>query len=147
MSVGKNKSSNIKHAAELIDKAKYKNEKVQLVVLPECFNSPYGIQHFADNAEDIPDGESCKMLCEKACEHNIYIVGGTIPEKGNNGKFFNTCTVWDPTGNMIAKYRKMHLFDIDIPGKMTFQVRFLTSLLKYDCNQLFCGSHIELQLF
>lgn len=122
MQVGKNKLANLKRAAELIDSAKYKVDKLKLVVLPECFNSPYGIEHFAGNAEDMCDGETCKMLSEKAREHGLYLVGGTFPEKGNAGKYYNTCTVWDPKGELVTIYRKMHLFDIDIPGKMTFKV-------------------------
>lgn len=34
---------------------------------------------------------------------------------------YNTCTVYDTEGNLIAKHRKVHLFDIDVPGKITFQ--------------------------
>jgi omega-amidase len=40
---------------------------------------------------------------------------------GADAKLYNTCTVWDPTGALIAKHRKMHLFDIDIPGRITFK--------------------------
>lgn len=125
MQVGKNKLANLTHAAELIDKAKCTVNKLKLIILPECFNSPYGIEHFAENAEDIPCGETCQMLKEKAKEHGVYLVGGSHPEKCEGGKFFNTCTVWNPDGDLVAVYRKMHLFDIDIPGKMTFKVILL----------------------
>lgn len=50
----------------------------------------------------------------------LYTVGGTIPEVEDN-KLYNTCTVWNPQGKLVAKYRKMHLFDIDIPGGITFK--------------------------
>lgn len=48
------------------------------------------------------------------------MIGGSIPEKDGDN-LYNTCTVWDPDGNLIAKHRKMHLFDIDIKGKITFR--------------------------
>lgn len=51
----------------------------------------------------------------------VFLVGGSIPERDNSGKLFNTCTVWSPQGNLLAKYRKIHLFDIDVPGKITFK--------------------------
>ena len=34
---------------------------------------------------------------------------------------FNTCAVFNPSGNLVAKHRKVHLFDIDVPGKITFK--------------------------
>lgn len=48
---------------------------------------------------------------------------GSIPEKEeSSGKIYNTLTAYDPTGKMIAKHRKVHLFDIDVPGKIKFKV-------------------------
>jgi predicted amidohydrolase len=67
-------------------------------------------------------GETCKILSNIAKELSIYLIGGTIPEKEENGeKCFNTCTIWNPDGSLQAVYRKMHLFDIDIPGEITFK--------------------------
>ncbi|KAK9875173.1 hypothetical protein WA026_005965 [Henosepilachna vigintioctopunctata] len=116
--VGKDKLENLKSVSKLIETAKQKG--AELVALPECFNSPYGTNFFKEYAETIPDGPSSKMLAEHAKKHNIYLVGGTIPER-DNGKIYNTCTVWNPNGELIAKYRKIHLFDIDIPGGITFK--------------------------
>ena len=59
-------------------------------------------------------------LSKVAKEHGIFLIGGTIPERDGE-KLFNTCTIWNPNGELISKYRKMHLFDIDIPGKITFK--------------------------
>ncbi|XP_044758736.1 omega-amidase NIT2 [Coccinella septempunctata] len=116
--VGKNREENLNNASVLIERAK--NNGAELVALPECFNSPYGTNFFKDYAESIPNGPSCEMLSKNAKKHNIYLVGGTIPET-DDGKVYNTCTVWNPDGKLIAKYRKMHLFDIDIPGGITFK--------------------------
>lgn len=119
LKVGVNLNENIARAAEKIKQATSK-QKLDLIALPECFNSPYGVQHFKKFAETIPDGVTCQMLSEAAKTHKIHIIGGTIPEKSND-KIYNTCTVWNPEGQLIGKYRKMHLFDIDIPGKITFK--------------------------
>lgn len=116
--VGKNRSENLDNARKLIDQAK--NLGARLVSLPECFNSPYGTKFFNEYAESVPNGPTSEMLSKAAKENQIYLVGGTFPEIENN-KFYNTCTVWGPEGNLLAKYRKMHLFDIDIPGGITFK--------------------------
>lgn len=50
----------------------------------------------------------------------IILIGGTIPERDGD-KLYNTATVWGNDGQLLAKYRKMHLFDIDIPGEITFK--------------------------
>nr|XP_967861.2 PREDICTED: omega-amidase NIT2 isoform X1 [Tribolium castaneum] len=116
--VGKDRLKNLENASNLIHKAK--SNGAQLVALPECFNSPYGTKFFDEYAESIPDGPTSKMLSEAAKKHSIYIIGGTFPERDDN-KLYNTCTVWNPNGDLIAKFRKMHLFDIDIPGGITFK--------------------------
>ncbi|XP_018563400.1 omega-amidase NIT2 [Anoplophora glabripennis] len=116
--VGKDRTKNLENAARLIAEAK--KGGAQLVALPECFNSPYGTKFFNEYAEPVPNGPTCEMLSKAARDHSIYLVGGTFPEVENN-KFYNTCTVWNPEGKLLAKYRKMHLFDIDIPGGITFK--------------------------
>lgn len=116
--VGANKQENVAKAVKLIGEAAKNNAKI--VSLPECFNCPYGVKYFPDYCEPIPDGETTKALSKAAKDNNIYLIGGSIPEKDGD-KMYNTCPVFDPEGNLIAKHRKMHLFDIDIPGKITFK--------------------------
>ncbi|XP_077198187.1 omega-amidase NIT2 [Paroedura picta] len=111
------KRDNLDRAAGLVKTATAQGAK--LVVLPECFNSPYGAQYFSEYAEKIP-GESTQKLSEIAKECNIYLIGGSIPEE-DAGKLYNTCTAFGPDGAMLAKHRKIHLFDINVPGKIRFQ--------------------------
>lgn len=70
-----------------------------------------------------------KALSEMAAESKVFLVGGSIPEKvlhvdkeskQQDIKYHNTCCVFDPSGSLLTTYRKMHLFDIDIPGKIKF---------------------------
>lgn len=122
LSVGANKATNLSHAASKVREAAQKGARV--VCLPECFNSPYGTQHFPEFAEAVPDGESCLALKAMAVDNKVLLVGGSIPERATEGgaeRLYNTLTVWSPDGQMVAKHRKMHLFDIDIPGRMTFK--------------------------
>ncbi|XP_074027282.1 omega-amidase NIT2 [Leptinotarsa decemlineata] len=118
MQSGADRLMNLEHAAKLISNAKQLGAK--LIALPECFNSPYGTNFFSEYAESIPNGPTSEMLSKAARENSVYLVGGTFPEVENN-KYYNTCTVWNPEGKLVAKFRKMHLFDIDIPGKITFK--------------------------
>ncbi|KAJ7191077.1 carbon-nitrogen hydrolase, partial [Mycena pura] len=126
-----NKPDNLRHARDMVLKAAAGSKKPDLIVLPECFNSPYGHVHFPIYAEKIgftgkpyniaqTESESVKMLSAVAKETNTWLIGGSIPERDGE-KFFNTCTVYNPQGDLIAMHRKVHLFDIDIPGKITFK--------------------------
>lgn len=134
--IGPDKSANLRHAREMILKAAggERSGKPSLVVLPECFNSPYGHAHFPKYAETIGctkaeevdiqtcQSESVKMLSSTAKEANVWLVGGSIPERdASDQRLYNTCTVYSPTGALVAIHRKVHLFDIDIPGKITFK--------------------------
>lgn len=93
----------------------------KLIVLPECFNSPYAVSAFPKYAESIPDGETTKFLSALAKEKKIFLVGGSIPEKTPNNKYYNTNITFSPDGSLIATHRKVHLFDIDVPGKIRFK--------------------------
>lgn len=118
MAVHEDKLENVKKAVSLIKKAAEKGSS--LIVLPECFNSPYGLKYFPKYAESIHQGDTAKALSTAAKENKIYLVGGSIPEN-DNGELYNTCTVWDPSGNLLCTHRKVHLFDIDIPGGIKFK--------------------------
>ncbi|XP_023656809.1 omega-amidase NIT2 isoform X2 [Paramormyrops kingsleyae] len=117
LNVTKVKADNLRRAQELVKEAAGQGAKV--VVLPECFNSPYGTKFFPEYAEKIP-GESTQALSQAAKENGVYLVGGSIPEE-DGGKLYNTCPIFGPDGSMLLKHRKIHLFDIDVPGKIRFQ--------------------------
>ncbi|XP_050350072.1 omega-amidase NIT2 isoform X1 [Nymphalis io] len=118
LAVGPDKAKNVASAVSEIHKAKEKG--AQLVALPECFNSPYGTKYFDEYAEEVPSGATCRALSKAAAEAGVCVVGGTVPERCGD-KLYNTCTVWDGSGKLLAQHRKMHLFDIDIPNKITFK--------------------------
>lgn len=111
---------NIKHAQTAIDAAASSGANV--VVLPEIWNSPYSSDSFPVYAEDVGAGESpsWRMLSEAAVRNGIVLIGGSIPERAE-GRLYNSCFIFDGTGKQIGRHRKVHLFDIDIPGKITFR--------------------------
>lgn len=124
--LGADKAVNLSHArSRILEAAK---AGASLIVLPECFNSPYGTQFFPKYAETLlpspPTPEqspSFHALSSIAAEAKAYLVGGSIPEfVPETKKYYNTSLVFSPTGALIATHRKTHLFDIDIPGKIRF---------------------------
>ncbi|KAG5420773.1 NIT3 [Candida metapsilosis] len=120
LKAGADKSANLAKVTKYIEEAASKQPKVDLVMLPECFNSPYAVDQFRNYAENIPEGETTKLLSSLAKKHGIFIIGGSIPELSSD-KIYNTSLTFSPQGEIIAKHRKAHLFDIDIPNGITFQ--------------------------
>ncbi|KAK8923815.1 N-carbamoylputrescine amidase [Platanthera zijinensis] len=122
LSVTADKARNIAHARRAIEEAVEKG--AQLVLLPEIWNSPYSNDSFPVYAEDIEAGDgaapSFSMLSEAARSLKVTIVGGSIPERSGDC-LYNTCCIFGTDGNLKGKHRKLHLFDIDIPGKITFK--------------------------
>eukprot|EP00514_Thraustochytrium_sp_LLF1b_P001094 CAMPEP_0184508818 /NCGR_PEP_ID=MMETSP0198_2-20121128/957_1 /TAXON_ID=1112570 /ORGANISM="Thraustochytrium sp., Strain LLF1b" /LENGTH=291 /DNA_ID=CAMNT_0026898615 /DNA_START=5 /DNA_END=880 /DNA_ORIENTATION=- len=125
--VGTDKAINLAAARTAIKEAAAKG--AQMVALPECFNSPYATSSFPVYAETIPatagdlneeEQPSTAMLIAAAKESNIYLIGGSFPEKDDKG-VYNTSLVISPEGELVAKHRKVHLFDIDVPGGVTFK--------------------------
>lgn len=118
MRVGPDKQDNLDRARALITEAAGKGAR--LAVLPEMFNCPYEVSRFAEFAEPLTDGPTGEMLAGQAAKHGIYLVGGSMPERDGRD-VFNTATLWDPNGRLILSQRKVHLFDVDIPGGISIK--------------------------
>ena len=87
----------------------------QFVGLPEfwIYLGPYS--GFTEAAQTVP-GPAIERLQEKARKHKMIVHGGSIIERHPelSGKFYNTSVLIDPDGQIIARYRKIHLFDVDL---------------------------------
>lgn len=118
MKVGENKIQNLNRAKTLIHQAVQKG--AGMAVLPEMFNCPYNQEYFLRFAESEPEGETVNFLADLAREYHCYIAGGSIPERDGDC-LYNTALVFNREGHIIAKHRKVHLFDVDIPGRISFQ--------------------------
>lgn len=119
MSPGADKAQNIAQARALIESVMAK-EPVDLIVLPEVWTCLGGdrAQKFAA-AEVLPapgeqGGEAYEFLRQMAVQNQIFVHGGSIGELGAD-TLFNTSLVFNPKGEELARYRKIHLFDIISP--------------------------------
>jgi predicted amidohydrolase len=91
----------------------------ELVVLPEMFNCLGTGAELAAGAEPL-DGPTAGWASDTAARHGITLVAGTFVEvpaaADPSARRRNTCTVWGPDGTRLAVYRKIHLFDVTVPG-------------------------------
>jgi len=142
LQVTEDKKLNLSRAAEAVGKAVSAGAKI--VVLPEMFNCPYSNASFGPYSEVLPEvgttaekiilhskeSPSPAFLSNLASRHQIYLIAGSIPERDQNSKsdshstsghLYNTSLTFSPSGDLVAKHRKVHLFDINVPGKMVFK--------------------------
>ncbi len=114
------KRANVTRAIELVGEAA--SAGAQFVALPETFHcrGPNDVK-FA-TAEPIP-GPLSAELAAVAKRHRIYLLAGSYNERVDDGdpRLFNTSLLFDPNGVVLAKYRKIHLFDVIIDGQVKAQ--------------------------
>jgi nitrilase len=114
MASGPNVSGNLSEARRLIDIAV--EQGARLVVLPEFF-SIMGMKDgdMVEAREQEGKGVMQDFLAEMARKHRIWVVGGSIPMVASApGKVRNTCLVFDEHGKQVARYDKIHLFNLDL---------------------------------
>lgn len=114
MASGPNVKANLAEAEKLIKIAV--QQEAELVVLPENF----AIMGLSESdkvkiAEPFGSGLLQDYLKHQAMQHNIWLVGGTIPIRSNEaGKVYSACLLFNPQGELVAHYNKIHLFDVTI---------------------------------
>ena len=112
MNSGEDKAANLAHAAELTAEAGKRS--AQLIVLPEMFSCLGRPEAMVAAGESIP-GKTSEFLSRIAARLKVVLVAGSIPEVSNAaGKVFNTALIFNADGSLLARYRKMHLFDVDL---------------------------------
>ena len=118
MNVIDDKKANLEKASSMI--ADGIGNNADFIILPEMFNCPYSNDKFIEYAEEEKDSYTLNKISKLAEANNVYILAGSIPEREDD-KIFNTSYLFDKKGQIIAKHRKMHLFDIDVKDKITFK--------------------------
>jgi predicted amidohydrolase len=109
------KAENLEKTERLVAEAAASGADV--VLLPEKWNAIGGVETLHEAAETIESGESVEAMRGWASRHGITLVGGSITERREGReKLSNTSLVFDPDGELVALYRKIHLFDVDVGG-------------------------------
>lgn len=110
--VHKDWRKNLRNAERVIAEAV--KAKADMVVLPEMFICPYNKKAILSAAQP-EGGEAWQSMAEAAQKNHVYLAAGSIPES-EDGHIYSTCWIFDREGKQIGKYRKMHMFDIDVEG-------------------------------
>jgi len=113
-------AKNLATCRDLVERA-----NARLVVLPECFaflgRSEQDKLAIAETVEG--DGPIMQMLRDAARAGDSYVIAGGMPERipDDPTRTYNTAVVVGPQGQLVATYRKIHLFDVAIPGGVTLR--------------------------
>jgi deaminated glutathione amidase len=108
------KARNVETAERLVRAAAA--EGAELVVLPEKWNLLGDSTILREGAEPL-DGPTTSAARSWARELGIHLVAGSIAERSDDPeKSFNTSTLIGPDGELEARYRKIHMFDVDVGG-------------------------------
>ena len=115
--------SNMQIAAELTDAAV--SAGAEVVFWPEAFSYIGSDRDRRSILESLPAGGPILKDCQKiARRHGIEIVAGGFHEAAPEGKAYNTCLHISAKGEIKSSYRKIHLFDVDLPdGTRLFESR------------------------
>ncbi len=116
MNSGADPARNLELAARLLSDAA--SDGCVLSVLPENFAlMPERGRDKSRHAEQPGTGPIQDFLAETAARHGMWIIGGSIPlESPEPQRVYGACVVVDDRGDTQAIYRKIHLFDVDLPG-------------------------------
>lgn len=117
MTTGPDVAANLSEASTLLEDAARSGARV--AALPENF-AFMGLED-ADKravAEDDDAGPIQEFLAVTARRLGLWIIGGTVPVRGaTDGRVAAASLVYDSDGRRVARYDKIHLFDVDIPGR------------------------------
>jgi deaminated glutathione amidase len=108
---------NVEVARALLDQAAAGG--ADLAVLPE-YTDYLGLARGAPPAGPV-DGEYATALADAARELGMWVHLGSFHEAGPDGRSYNTSVVFDRDGAVAARYRKIHLYDVEIPGRVSFR--------------------------
>jgi deaminated glutathione amidase len=112
---GTDKAENLEKAERLVVRAA--STGADVVLLPEKWNAIGSAETLRANAEPLEGGPTVEAMAGWARQHGITLVGGSITEiREGREKLSNTCPVFDPSGDLVAVYRKIHMFDVEVGG-------------------------------
>jgi predicted amidohydrolase len=117
MRSGEDVGANLREARRLLNEAA--DGSADLAALPEHFAYLGSPRRIGGVAEPVPEGGASRMLSAVARDRGMWVLGGSVPERDGD-RVFNTSTLFDRAGELVARYRKIHLFDVELPGQLPF---------------------------
>ena len=112
--------SNLKRAQDYVLQAI--DAGARLITLPENYGFLGRESEKLPHAQSVEEGPFLEPFRKLAQKHRVAILAGSIPETGPDAEHvYNTSVLIGTSGETLAAYRKIHLFDIDIPGEVSFQ--------------------------
>ena len=119
MTSGEDKERNLETAERLVREAAERGAR--LVALPELFNCLGRKELMIRAAEAVP-GPTSRRMSDLARRFRITLLAGSLCERAEGrDRVFNTSLLFDESGTLLARYRKIHLFDVDLPGRVSYQ--------------------------
>lgn len=116
------RARNLQQALELMAQA-LRIDQPDLLVLPENFDFYGGVAGAKQKqAQAAPGGEAYAAMQRFAREHGVWVHAGSLAEKiDNDDHVYNTTVVFNRQGEEVARYRKIHLFDIVSPDGIKYE--------------------------
>jgi deaminated glutathione amidase len=112
------RAANLRAARELLNRAAASG--ADLALLPE-YTDYLGPGAGAPKPEGL-DGEYPAFFADAARELGMWVLAGTFHESGPDSEHtFNTLPVFDRGGSLVSSYRKIHLYDVEIPGRVSYR--------------------------
>jgi predicted amidohydrolase len=114
---GDDRAANLKVARELLGRAA--DGGADFAMLPEYVDY---LGHVDGEPPGEPtSGEFASFFAEAARELGMWVHAGSFHEPGPDGRTYNTSLIFDRTGRLATAYRKIHLYDVDIPGRVAMR--------------------------
>jgi predicted amidohydrolase len=117
MRSGEDVAANLAEGERLLREAA--SQGAELALLPEVFTYLGRSEGRAAAAEPLPGGPAGEVLAAVARDAGMWVAAGIIERDGDH--VFNTSPLFDRTGEMVARYRKIHLYDVALPGQPPFR--------------------------
>lgn len=115
LNANNDKDRNLELAARLVTEAA--GAGAGLIALPEKWNLLGSGEEIAAGAESLDGGPSFAAARGWAREHGVHLLAGSVSERAAAGERpANTSVLFDPAGEAVAVYRKIHMFDVDVGG-------------------------------
>ncbi|MDB5543290.1 MAG: carbon-nitrogen hydrolase [Hyphomicrobiales bacterium] len=147
MNSSDDKAANLAQAEKLIRRV-LESERPDWISLPEVFSFMGGTrEQKAAAAEAFPDGQAYSLMRDLARRHGVFIHAGSMLERiPGEDRLGNTTVAFNRSGAEVARYRKIHMFDVTTPDGQDYResasMKPGEEVVTYDCEGVTIGCAI-----